>query len=925
MPVQSRLANAIATPAVAPRRSSRTGGAGGATTPQGDSITPPRSQGGGSRTSTPVGGGDVHIMNVTANAPEALDEPDLNFTNLGALEKKLVSLEASNVAFQVTNYFTDLALDAIQYEIRTQRLETVFGSWRQLDRESMFNLLRDAFPKKEDHRSSVESQLANIKLRIAPHNSKSVFKAYQSVVALINRLDVTTAQMKAYVGQCFKTLAKSEAVTPKFLNWVTLTVRAADPQDVQDYMYALGECLKEAHKMTRLVTYEWGVATELHQNDVSGKHNDKGKGGSSGGGNAVGGGGQKRSFKETNGQASEPSKKARQDCDGCGRPNHVKAECALREHPDFNKSGSWAQSKSGKEWATKGFTTLPNRQTLSGAKINIELPRAAGPKKGDEVHTVLLTEDINADDTQVEGHTLKCGIYGGSESKKAYADVLVDTGALQSNYINSAVANWLTANGVEIKTEITGCLVCSPSGCQRTKQYAEFDFEILNITNNKNEKISIKAWLLPNCPYDLIIGRPTIASNKLLGKIELSSQKFKFTLSENYFSTQQNTKICGKDCCSKTKTDDKKSKPQKEKLKKQRNLREITPETLAEICDPNTTDQSAWERRKKPSKKEDPNALFLKEKVWENIVEELAHIARAKLGVKTPESTTDTELLEPALANARARGVTQTNMESTPMLGPNNPASTQLHALYLLEKEKYGAEGKQNPFVTVREPKEKYLDHIEDDDHIDYDKQPRPWEDEEIMTSPLDSVIFPADVDSAERENILQTLKKFEAVFSKDLSEKPADLIPMTIKVDENLWKTNKNRFPARQQSPIKNEEIKRQILIMLETGLIEPSLSSETSQVVLAMKPDGKWRFCIDYRNLNLATETIGWPIPNITQMLQRIGSNKPKYFAVMDLTSGFFQAPLHPDSAKYTTFTTFMGNFQWKRVPMGAKGSPS
>ena len=58
---------------------------------------------------------------------------------------------------------------------------------------------------------------------------------------------------------------------------------------------------------------------------------------------------------------------------------------------------------------------------------------------------------------------------------------------------------------------------------------------------------------------------------------------------------------------------------------------------------------------------------------------------------------------------------------------------------------------------------------------------------------------------------------------------------------------------------------------------------------------------------------------------MLQRIGNKRPKYFAVMDLTSGFFQAPLHEDSRGYTTFSMWLGNFEWLRVPMGIKGAPS
>ena len=48
------------------------------------------------------------------------------------------------------------------------------------------------------------------------------------------------------------------------------------------------------------------------------------------------------------------------------------------------------------------------------------------------------------------------------------------------------------------------------------------------------------------------------------------------------------------------------------------------------------------------------------------------------------------------------------------------------------------------------------------------------------------------------------------------------------------------------------------------------------------------------DYRALNKVTTNEGWQIPNMKEMLQRIGSMKPKVFEVADLTQGFYQMPL-------------------------------
>ena len=101
--------------------------------------------------------------------------------------------------------------------------------------------------------------------------------------------------------------------------------------------------------------------------------------------------------------------------------------------------------------------------------------------------------------------------------------------------------------------------------------------------------------------------------------------------------------------------------------------------------------------------------------------------------------------------------------------------------------------------------------------------------------------------------------------------------------------------------------------------------MASRYCQVLLTPKPNDRWRFCIDYQPLNSCSESEGWNLPNIHQMLQRLGALKPKIFAVMDLTSGYHQAPLSLSSRILTAFITFMGIFEWLRVPMGLKGAPS
>ena len=86
-----------------------------------------------------------------------------------------------------------------------------------------------------------------------------------------------------------------------------------------------------------------------------------------------------------------------------------------------------------------------------------------------------------------------------------------------------------------------------------------------------------------------------------------------------------------------------------------------------------------------------------------------------------------------------------------------------------------------------------------------------------------------------------------------------------------------------------------------------------------------GTWRLVVDLKNLNKISSTESWPIPNIKQLLQRLGTHQASFFAVMDLTMGYHQAPLDPSCQKFTAFRTDTGLYQWTRLAMGLQGAGS
>ena len=69
---------------------------------------------------------------------------------------------------------------------------------------------------------------------------------------------------------------------------------------------------------------------------------------------------------------------------------------------------------------------------------------------------------------------------------------------------------------------------------------------------------------------------------------------------------------------------------------------------------------------------------------------------------------------------------------------------------------------------------------------------------------------------------------------------------------------------------------IREQVDALLRLGVIEASHAPIWSQVRIVPKPDGKWRFALDFIRLNAYTGALEvWPILNISYTLKRIGDN--------------------------------------------------
>ena len=128
---------------------------------------------------------------------------------------------------------------------------------------------------------------------------------------------------------------------------------------------------------------------------------------------------------------------------------------------------------------------------------------------------------------------------------------------------------------------------------------------------------------------------------------------------------------------------------------------------------------------------------------------------------------------------------------------------------------------------------------------------------------------------------------------------------------------------PLRRLAWAERDIVRKEVDKMKEQNIIVESESPWSSPPVLVRKKDGSVRFCVDYRKLNDVTIADQYPLPRIDDVLDAL--SKGKYFAVIDLKSGYWQIPLEARDACKTAFRTLDGFYEFNVMPFGLKNAPA
>lgn len=196
---------------------------------------------------------------------------------------------------------------------------------------------------------------------------------------------------------------------------------------------------------------------------------------------------------------------------------------------------------------------------------------------------------------------------------------------------------------------------------------------------------------------------------------------------------------------------------------------------------------------------------------------------------------------------------------------------------------------------------------------------------EDSENRPLSEQIRTDHLNKEEMKALCKVISQYKHIFYQEDSDLSfTNAIKHQIRTTDDVpIHVRSYRYPY-----IHKEEVKKQINEMLNKGIIKPSNSPYSAPVwVVPKKMDAsgrkKWRIVIDYRRLNEVTVDDKYPIPNIDEILEKLG--RCQYFTTLDLAKGFHQIEIDGRDTHKTAFSVENGHYEFLRMPFGLKTAPA
>nr|GEV30003.1 reverse transcriptase domain-containing protein [Tanacetum cinerariifolium] len=119
-----------------------------------------------------------------------------------------------------------------------------------------------------------------------------------------------------------------------------------------------------------------------------------------------------------------------------------------------------------------------------------------------------------------------------------------------------------------------------------------------------------------------------------------------------------------------------------------------------------------------------------------------------------------------------------------------------------------------------------------------------------------------------------------------------------------------------RGHAPKRNKAIYEEIENLVDAGIIkEVHYHSWLSNPIMVKKHDGRWRMCVDFKDLNKACSKDGYPLSKIDWKVESLCGYPFKCF--LDAYKGYHQMKMAKKDEENTSFITSQGIFCYSKIP--------
>ncbi|XP_075492529.1 uncharacterized protein LOC142530589 [Primulina tabacum] len=161
---------------------------------------------------------------------------------------------------------------------------------------------------------------------------------------------------------------------------------------------------------------------------------------------------------------------------------------------------------------------------------------------------------------------------------------------------------------------------------------------------------------------------------------------------------------------------------------------------------------------------------------------------------------------------------------------------------------------------------------------------------------------------------------------ARDINTSTRELVGISPEVAEHKLNILPGSRPVKQKKrhfgPEKDKFIEEQVGELLRASHIrELQFPTWLSNVVLVPKSTGKWRMCVDFRDLNKACPKYCYPLPRIDQLLD--STSGCELLSFLDAYQVYHQIPLALQDKDKASFITSGGTFCYVVMPFGLKNA--